>query len=91
MTRRRPGTTGSKYVLPAPIDDLDSRFFRSDAGGRREGGLFGLDGIHPTTSGYGIIAQAVLDVLDPAGSPARGSTSPRCAPATPSTAIRRRS
>lgn len=55
-----------EVALPAPIEDLDSRFFRSDAGGRREGGLFGLDGIHPTTSAYGVVAQAVLDVIDPA-------------------------
>ena len=49
--------------LPAPIADLDTRFFLSDATGRLQGGLFGLDGVHPTTSGYGIIAQAVVDVL----------------------------
>jgi hypothetical protein len=55
------------YELPRPIDDLDTRFFRSDVNGRRQGGLFGLDGIHPTTSGYGIIAQEVLDVLAVAG------------------------
>ncbi|GAA5147638.1 hypothetical protein GCM10023321_08740 [Pseudonocardia eucalypti] len=50
-------------ALPAPIADLDTRFFSSDATGRHAGGLFGLDGIHPTTCGYGIIAQAVLDAL----------------------------
>jgi hypothetical protein len=32
-----------------------------------QGGLFGLDAVHPTTSAYGIIAQAVLDVLSAAG------------------------
>ena len=57
------------YELPQPIADLDTRFFRSNEDGRREGGLFGLDGIHPTTSGYGIIAQEVLDVLAVAGIP----------------------
>ena len=36
------------YVLPGPIADLDTRFFRSNENGRRQGGLFGLDGIHPT-------------------------------------------
>jgi hypothetical protein len=50
-------------ALPGPIADLDTRFFLSDAGGRRQGGLFGLDGVHPTTGGYGVLAQAVLDVL----------------------------
>jgi hypothetical protein len=51
------------YELPPPLADLDTRFFLSDEDGRRQGGLFGLDGIHPTISGYGIIAQEVLDVL----------------------------
>jgi lysophospholipase L1-like esterase len=57
------------YELPPPIADLDTRFFRSSPDGRRQGGLFGLDGIHPTTSGYGIIAQEALDVLAVAGIP----------------------
>ena len=60
------------YPLPAPIADLDTRFFRSDETGRLQGGLFGLDGIHPTTAGYGIIAQAVLDILSAAGTASPG-------------------
>lgn len=56
-----------RFVLPPPITDLDTRFFLSDKNGRRQGGLFGLDGVHPTTSGYGVIAQAALDVLAGAG------------------------
>jgi hypothetical protein len=55
------------YELPPPIADLDTRFFLADEGGRRQGGLFGLDGIHPSISGYGIVAQDVLDVLAVAG------------------------
>lgn len=55
------------YPLPEPIADLDTRFFRSDRTGRRQGGLFGLDGVHPTTSGYGVIASALLDVLTAGG------------------------
>ena len=55
------------YPLPAPIADLDTRFYRSDETGRLQGGLFGLDAVHPTTVGYGIVAQAVLDVLSAAG------------------------
>jgi hypothetical protein len=51
------------YRLPAPIANLDTRFYRSDETGRLQGGLFGLDAVHPTTVGYGIIAQSVLDVL----------------------------
>lgn len=57
------------FILPEPIADLDTRFFLSDKNGRRQGGLFGLDGVHPTTSGYGVIAQAALDVLAGAGVP----------------------
>lgn len=55
------------FPLPGPIADLDTRFFISDENGRRQGGLFGLDGVHPTTSGYGVIAQATLNVLTGAG------------------------
>jgi hypothetical protein len=60
------------YPLPAPIADLDTRFYRSDETGRLQGGLFGLDAVHPTTAGYGIIAQAVLDVLNAAGTTSPG-------------------
>jgi hypothetical protein len=55
------------YPLPPELADLDTRFFRSDRSGRLQGGLFGLDAVHPTTSGYGVITQAVLDVLAVAG------------------------
>jgi hypothetical protein len=58
-----------RYPLPAPIADLDTQFFRSNRTGRLQGGLFGLDGVHPTTSGYGIVASAVLDALAKAGLP----------------------
>jgi hypothetical protein len=58
-----------RFDLPGPLADLDTRFFLSDKNGRRQGGLFGLDGVHPTTSGYGVIAQAALDVIDGAGVP----------------------
>ncbi|NEP28828.1 MAG: hypothetical protein F6K49_45465, partial [Moorea sp. SIO3I6] len=39
------------------------RFFRSDATGRTSGGLFSLDGIHPTTIGYGIVAQELITMM----------------------------
>lgn len=55
------------YELPAPIADLTTRFFLSDGSGRLQGGLFGLDAIHPTISGYGVLADAVLDILRGAG------------------------
>jgi hypothetical protein len=45
----------------------DSRFFSADRSGRRAGGLFSLDGVHPTTIGYGILAQEVIDVMSGAG------------------------
>jgi hypothetical protein len=53
--------------LPAELADLDTRFFRSDRTGRLQGGLFGLDGVHPTTSGYGIVADELVAVLATAG------------------------
>ncbi|HEY2203397.1 MAG TPA: hypothetical protein VGH99_02815 [Pseudonocardia sp.] len=62
---RRNGWT--PYPLPAELADLDTRFFRSDRTGRLQGGLFGLDGVHPTTSGYAVLAGAVRDVLAVAG------------------------
>lgn len=53
--------------VPAELADLDTRFFRSDRTGRLQGGLFGLDGVHPTTSGYGIVADELVSVLTAAG------------------------
>jgi hypothetical protein len=53
--------------VPAELADLDTRFFRSDRTGRLQGGLFGLDGVHPTTSGYGIVADELVGVLATAG------------------------
>lgn len=59
------------YELPAALRRLDpvptTRFFRAGPDGRTEGGLFSLDGVHPTTIGYGILAQEVIAVLRLAG------------------------
>lgn len=59
------------YELPPELDQLlpkpDSRFFASGPNGRTMGGLFSLDGIHPTTIGYGIIAQEVIRIMKRAG------------------------
>ena len=59
------------YELPDALATLDpvpnTRFFRSGAGGRIDGGLFGLDGVHPTTIGYGVVAQEVIKVMTAAG------------------------
>jgi hypothetical protein len=55
------------YDLPAALKRLtprpDTRFFQSDVSGRTQGGLVALDGLHPTTVGYGILAQEALDVM----------------------------
>lgn len=58
---------GGAYSLPAELQALtpvpDTRFFMSGAKGRTSGGLFSLDGIHPTTIGYGILAQELINVM----------------------------
>lgn len=55
------------YELPPELAALsptpDSRFFGSDPDGRSQGGLFSLDGVHPTTIGYGIIAQEFIRIM----------------------------
>ena len=55
------------YPIPDALAHLDARFFRSGKDGRTQGGLFGLDGVHPSTSGYGLIAKEVLDILGSVG------------------------
>lgn len=61
----------TKYELPPELQALspvpDSRFFTSDRSSRSSGGLFSLDGIHPTTIGYGIIAQELINIMQQAG------------------------
>ena len=57
-----------KYPLPAAIADLDTQFFTTDNNGAvKAGGIFGLDGVHPTTAGYGIVAKEFIDVMVGAG------------------------
>lgn len=57
----------TRYDLPSALNQLDpvpdSRFFSSGPRGREQGGLFSLDGIHPTTITYGLIAQEVINVM----------------------------
>lgn len=59
------------YPLPPELAELDpvpnTRFFRSDPSGRTDGGLFSLDGVHPTTIGYGLVAQEVISIMHSAG------------------------
>jgi hypothetical protein len=62
---------GGEYQLPPELKALvpipDSRFYTSDPKGRHTGGLFSLDGIHPTTIGYGIMAQEFIKIMQLAG------------------------
>jgi hypothetical protein len=55
------------YRLPAPLARLvpavDSQFFGAGPSGRTQGGLFALDGMHPTTVGYGILAEECIKVM----------------------------
>jgi hypothetical protein len=56
------------YPLPPELASLEpvpnTRFFASGPGGRTDGGLFSLDGIHPTTIGYGVIAHEVIAIMN---------------------------
>lgn len=54
-------------VLAALQPPLDTRFFVAGPGGRQQGGLFSLDGVHPTTSASGVIAREVVRIMDRAG------------------------
>jgi hypothetical protein len=59
------------YPLPPVLANLhpppDSRFFATGAHRRTRGGLIALDGIHPTTVGYGLLAQEIIKVMETAG------------------------
>src|SRR5690606_22414966 len=59
------------YELPPQLRALDpvpdSRFLAGERGRRTAGGLFSLDGVHPTTVGYGILAQELVNVMTTAG------------------------
>jgi len=61
------------YELPEALQQLapppDAKFFASGPNGRTQGGIFSLDGVHPTTVGYGIVAQEFINVMQLAGVP----------------------
>ena len=61
------------YELPPALQQLvpppNAKFFTSGPAGRSAGGIFSLDGVHPTTIGYGIIAQEFINVMQLAGVP----------------------
>jgi hypothetical protein len=74
------------YELPPELARLDpvpnTRFFASGPGGRTDGGLFSLDGIHPTTIANGVIADEVMRIMNQARVEFRTpSGDPRPAPA----------
>lgn len=69
-TARPPWWT--PYPLPPALARLDPapdvQFLTTGADGRRAtGGLFSLDGTHPTTVGYGLLAQELITVMERAG------------------------
>ena len=60
------------YPLPPPLKALIPCRTRASsratvAAAARTGGLFSLDGVHPTTVGYGLIAQEMINVMRGAG------------------------
>lgn len=61
----------TSYPLPPELAALDpvpdTRFLTTADGRRATGGLFSLDGVHPTTVGYGILAQELIRVMERAG------------------------
>ncbi len=70
-----PGPTGEQRVLldtryldvrppPAAVTDFDTL-----QRNHYKGGIFSLDGVHPTTVGYGVFAHEALKVMQAAGVP----------------------
>jgi hypothetical protein len=62
----------TRYPLPqALIDALkftpDTRFLKSDEDGVRQGGLVALDGVHPTCSGYSLVARECIAAMQQLG------------------------
>src|SRR6266567_1469046 len=55
--------TALRLLSPVP----DSRFLLGGPRGRISGGLFSLDGVHPTTVAYGILAQEIINIMQLAG------------------------
>jgi len=52
------------YPLPLAIQDLNIRFFEIEPSGKiKNGGIIALDGVHPTTCGYGIVAQEFIKIM----------------------------
>jgi hypothetical protein len=63
-----PSTLSTPYVLPTlPNYETISLLTTDNTGHISSGGLIGLDGIHPTTAGYGLVAKEFIDVMVQAG------------------------
>jgi hypothetical protein len=85
--RRNDATAGQPYPylppyeLPVEYPPLNSRFL--DVNPDRTlaaGGIFGLDGVHPTTAGYGLIAREFMKVMYEAGVDFPGVADPAIGP-----------
>jgi hypothetical protein len=64
--KRNPNTQHRFYKNGDPI--LDTRYFcvrpgQQDSDKRFEGGIVSLDGVHPTTIGYGIVANEFMQAM----------------------------
>ncbi len=56
------------YLVKNGAASLDSRYMALDSFGRiKRGGLFSLDGVHPTRVMYGLIAKVFLDSMKACG------------------------
>ena len=62
-----PGWTPYEMPLPYQRLNLTTEFLGAQNGQRISGGLFSLDGVHPTTAGYGLVAQEFITVMQKAG------------------------
>ncbi len=64
-----PPPDWSPYEMPDYLAGMkiNTRFLTARKGKRVDGGIFSLDGVHPTTTGYGLVAQEFIDVMQDAG------------------------
>jgi len=53
----------TQHLVRDGVVTLDTRYLGSTDGRLHQGGLFSLDGIHPTTLGYGLIADLLLQAM----------------------------
>jgi hypothetical protein len=55
-----------RYTLPPALADLSVLMFGIEPSGRvGSGGLISLDGVHPTSCGYALVAQHFIDQMKP--------------------------